>query len=970
MPTIMTSGEARKAYIVADGTSLYDFMLQQNPQTGNFEAPTVAVYRGKPVMRVDWATTVLNGNDVAVFVTLPMKGGGGSNPLASVLQLALIAAAAVATSYIGGVGGALVGAAILGGGSMLVGALSGNNGLSMGQYDAANNEAASPTYSLNASTNIARLYQPLPKLYGTIQFLPDVIATPWSLYAENEMFLHQAFGCGVGYLEPHSIAFGDTVFWRDGHLVDDSAYAVDGEEYNFWANLELVAPNKGGGWTQGIAAASEYAATKKVRAVLFFPEGLYSWDHSDAREDNDGWGRGKWFIIEHSVTVDFEIREINSAGQPVSDWHSWCQHTVATTTRKDGAWIKIETGPVSFTVDLPEQTVYRRVEVRARRVTPATDTINAQERWIDSNGKVIRTEKRTRSDIHERVIWQSVSSTLAGIQVQWAEPGQPVTLFPDNVQISEAVGGQELKAPNQSGGWAGPFPVCPSGMTVNRIQNDLNFPKGIGYLDNKGKLSNYTIQWEFDCQRIDDKGNAIGPRVPLNYGNITEKTQTPQRRSLFNDVEPGRYQVWARRASNSPADTRTLDMMQWESLKGVVPGSLRYKQTVVAIRTRSSNTLSKASSERVKVIATRKLPVYDRMTKTWSAPVPTRSFAAAICHVCKAEYGARMTDSQIDLQTLWRLDEIVTAKGWTFDAWLDGPYSNFQLLTEICKAMLVIPQPAGPMLTFTMDAADRPVKHVFTPRDIVRGTLTIAYNNYDDDSPDDVQVTYLDEEASYAKRNVRAVLPTSESRQPSEQQPIGIVKREHAHAYGVHLSAGNRFRRISVNFETEGIGRLLSNGDVVSIQHPRLRDSDSGEVKDWNESALVLEVDHTPKFSTPEAYLHLTRPNGSPWGPVKIAWAENGLIKLDAEDFAAVLMQGNENPFPWLRNSARGVPTVWTIMEAREFTRRRWIIDTIKPTGPYRYAFTVTNDDPRVYDQHIPVPPWGGIVPSLQEIKS
>lgn len=63
-----------------------------------------------------------------------------------------------------------------------------------------------PTFSLNASTNIAQLYQPLSRLFGRIQFLA-VIITPWSLYAENEILIRPAFGCGVARLDPHNRAF-------------------------------------------------------------------------------------------------------------------------------------------------------------------------------------------------------------------------------------------------------------------------------------------------------------------------------------------------------------------------------------------------------------------------------------------------------------------------------------------------------------------------------------------------------------------------------------------------------------------------------------------------------------------------------------------------------------------------------------------------------------------------------------------
>ncbi len=553
------------------------------------------------------------------------------------------------------------------------------------------------------------------------------------------------------------------------------------------------------------------------------------------------------------------------------------------------------------------------------------------------------------------------------IKVEIVKPGGSVTLFPDNIETSIAVSGQELIAPNaENHAVLGPFPVCPPGSTTNRILCDFTMPRGCGRFSDKGDLENFEVYWRIEYQRIDDFGNTIGGWSTLDNGGINMSTQTPQRRTIAVDVAEGRYQARCVRTSKTTGDSRTLDEIRWEALRAMLPGTLSYPQTCVALRLKATNKLSQSAAQNFFSLQTRRLPVYNPDTKTWSAEQPTRGFAAAVCAVAKASWGGRMSDSGIDLDGLWRLDKIVEAKGWHFDAAIDGPYSVWQLIVEICAAVRVIPRPSGSKLTFVMDGPDRPVRHLFTPHDIIRNSFKPRWNTFDEGTPDDVNVTYLDEDAGYAKRDVRAVLPASESREPAQRHPIGIVNRKHAHAYGMHLAACNRYRRVGAEFQTEAIGRLLNVGDVVAINHPRLRSSACGQLTDWNEQTLVLRLDKEVKSANKdeERYLTLTDPQGRVWGPVKLDTLTNegepgqtALAKIDAKDYAALIMQGFDSPFEWVSRGYDRQPTVWTLQTGREISGR-YLIEKITPVDMYRHTIQVVRDDPRVYSVNVACPIW------------
>ncbi|MFT4301690.1 MAG: phage tail protein [Desulfovibrio sp.] len=449
---------------------------------------------------------------------------------------------------------------------------------------------------------------------------------------------------------------------------------------------------------------------------------------------------------------------------------------------------------------------------------------------------------------------------------------------------------------------------------------------------------------------------------------------TAIRRTFDLAFAPGRYEVRGRRTSDSTAaDGRTMDVVQWESAKAFLPGSLSYDQSGVAVKIQSTNALSQNAANKFSVIQTRKLPLYDRAAQAWTAPQPTRSYAAAMSHIIKAEYGGNRRDKQIDLDVLWGvIQPELSKRSWNFDCWIDGPYDVWQLIVELSQAYLVMPRLHGTVVSFSFDRPNRPVRHEFTPYNIVRGSFQPSWGTYSDQSPDDVQVSYLDEDAGFASRDVRAVLPESEGRKPAQKTYLGIVNRNHAHKIGLAYAARNRYRRLSWEFETEGMGRLLNVGDVVSLSHPRLRDTAYGQVCGWREDTLTILT--TGKIRTENAegnlYVSLTRRDGAPWGPVKLSNWSTSSMTFDPEDYALLITQGQGSPFDWLTGGEDRQATVWTLHAAREYSRRA-IIKNVVPVSLYRHKIVCMNDHPGIDDfMSIATPPWEhrSALPETQEL--
>lgn len=767
----------KREYQCEAGRSIQEIVLELNPDTGEWEAPTVCFKDGAPLGRDQWAAARVAAGEVVVFRSLPM-GGGGSNPLKILLGIAIMVAAVwtgglaagLVTGFAGAAAGQVVGGLVTAAIMSLAGGILKTPALPSGHSGAG--DSASPTYSVGAANNPARLGQVIGESFGRMKIVPDRVANAYSLYINNEHYLHQVFGLGRGLVDVESMSFGDSVFWT-GEGGVDSAYDVD---------------------------------------------------------------------------------------------------------------------------------------------------------------------------------------------VQFREPGEAVTLFPDNVETSGEVSGQQLHAPNQPEypGWTGPFSANPPGTLADRIIINLSLPQGLYYVNNKGGRSNLSISYTFEYQRLDDYGAPLSGWAVLASETLTMATPTAQRRTLDVPVTSGRYQVRARRTNDVTLNGRAVHGLMWESLQAFLPGTLCYNQSVVAIRTRATNTLSQQAANAVSVIQTRKLPVWNPDTRRWSEPVATRSFAAAVAWMLRCDWGGRLADSKIDLEGLWRLDqEKIAARGWTFDGYYDGSYSVWQLVNEAAKPFRVVPRINSGLVTFIFDEPGRPARHRFTTADIVRGTFGVTYHTYSANTPDDVIITYLDEAAGFQTRDVRVTLPNSEGRTPATLEYIGLVNRDQAFQAGLFLAACNRHRRLAPEFQTEGAGRLISAGDVCTVTHPFLTPAQCGTVVDWQEGALALDLGTAPLVPDGGAlYLSLDGPGGEPWGPCRLGLADGAVVTLDPADYASLLVQGRGNPFEWLADDRAGAGTAWVLHTAREYEGRA-IVTAVVPVDRFHYRLELVNDATEVESYAgLPTPPW------------
>ena len=134
------------------------------------------------------------------------------NPLRAILSLALLAFAPWAAGAILGTTTALAGATFLGkvisAGIVFAGQALINAALPLPRPPVL--PQASPTYTIGAQGNQARIEQAIPVQYGRLLAWPDFAAQPYTEFAGNEQYLYQLLCLGAGEYDIEEIRIEDT----------------------------------------------------------------------------------------------------------------------------------------------------------------------------------------------------------------------------------------------------------------------------------------------------------------------------------------------------------------------------------------------------------------------------------------------------------------------------------------------------------------------------------------------------------------------------------------------------------------------------------------------------------------------------------------------------------------------------------------------------------------------------------------
>lgn len=557
------------------------------------------------------------------------------------------------------------------------------------------------------------------------------------------------------------------------------------------------------------------------------------------------------------------------------------------------------------------------------------------------------------------------------VNLEVIDPYGYTNLFPGNVTTSVEVVGQELETGNTIGG----FVANPAGTVTTTIGLDFIATQGLFYAKDDGSLSAVSVKVQPEARLIDDEGNPLGAWFflgPLTWvpdrtarsnrlfvdasdgetlfnrstGRVTAvetgawedyhiysaATATPQRYSEKYVVPSGRYEVRVTRLDTKQTDTRYGHTFTWAGLRAYSPDDRTYGDvTIVGIRMQATSQLSGLSSRKIKVISTRKLPIWDG--SYWSAPTATTSIAWAYTYICK-QYG--LTDSQIDLSNVLSLNSVWASRGDECNGRIDSFISFWDAITKVLSAGRAKPyMQAGVVRVFRDQPATIPVA-MFSMRNIVKNSLTVDYLMPTTDTADAVDVGYFDR-VTWSDKRVRATLPGSTAEKPAKIETSFVTSRSQAYREGMYQAGCNRYRRKSVKFKTEMEGFIPSFGDLIVIQHDMPAWGQAGEVVAWDGDRTITLSEPRLEWGSGNHYVGLRRLDGTIFGPtlVTLGSAANKLVLGQAPDFTVNVGGVGERT-----HYSFGWGETWGL-KAR--------VLSVKPSGLYSVDIEAINEDSNVH---------------------
>lgn len=478
------------------------------------------------------------------------------------------------------------------------------------------------------------------------------------------------------------------------------------------------------------------------------------------------------------------------------------------------------------------------------------------------------------ADIDEVRFGDTPISAYEAVQTETITGGGTPTLFETNVYPAPDVSGVVLEAPNDlstgSNGVAGPFAVCPPGRTTNRIGVDINFPQGLYVANTSGGFNSLGVQWRVDARPVDEAGAVIGPETLVAIENFSASggsTLNSLGAGVVRNFRGGAFRVgqfttplsvsyrytmptaqrWAitvRRLDNRDMSASAGHQIAWTGLKGFLGTPALSNLTALALRLKATNQLNDQTFRRVSVLATRRLPLYDIATSTWSAPQRTSSIAAALSSVLMdTETGGRLTARSFDAATLWQLDQVWATRGDRFNGIFDKSATLWDAVEKITTVGRTKAYHQGGVIRFHRDRPQTLPVQAFSTQNMTAGSFEVEYRlPAPDDAPDGVEVEYFDRRTwkpATVTVDMSGVEVAYGSRSnPAREQLFGITDRAHAVREAAYIALANR-RRIFPVFDTEMEGLIVSYGDLITIQHDVPRWGASGQVYEWDQATLT-----------------------------------------------------------------------------------------------------------------------------------
>ncbi len=339
----------RVDYLVPEGLTLSEILDMVQPD------PVLMVYAhvfigDDLILREFWSNIRPKAGTTITIRVVPVGGGGGKNPLRTILMIAVMAASFILGPGLGTmifqslplIGGlplglsfgiastlsGILGSAIIGiAGNLLVNLIAPVRSSSAAGLSAGGSVRDSPTLFIEAARNSPRIFGPVPAVLGTHRQVPPLGALSYTEIVGHDQYLRVLVVWGYGPLKIENITIGDTPIgvFDEVQIETLEGRPADAALTLFTDSVDqldlTIALTQAGGWQQRTSGIN----ADELSVDVGFPRGLVAFNDQGKR-------------LDRTVVLQIQYRKVGDS--------TWLTPSFTTKT-VDDSWVSGDT--ITFT---------------------------------------------------------------------------------------------------------------------------------------------------------------------------------------------------------------------------------------------------------------------------------------------------------------------------------------------------------------------------------------------------------------------------------------------------------------------------------------------------------------------------------------------------------------------------------------------------------------------------------------------
>ena len=477
------------------------------------------------------------------------------------------------------------------------------------------------------------------------------------------------------------------------------------------------------------------------------------------------------------------------------------------------------------------------------------------------------------------------------------------------------------------GQFSGPFFACPENEITDCIWIDFNLPQGMGELNDDGDFETKSVSILVQYRA---EGETSWTSVTKTFtGATNDQLAETMKIVLPSSMRP---EVQVKRTTAAEDNTRVYDKVEWSGLKSELPTVTSYPDvTTIAIKIRGTNALARSAENKFNLIATRKLPIWQHDTQTWSSPIATQDIVPMFAHVIK---DVGHSDEQLDFNELNRLNTTWQTRNDTFNAVFDKASTLFDVLKRVLAVGFAEPTLDYGKIIPVRDEPRTVFEQMYQPQNMLKGGLSQNIKFIDDDEIDGVEIEYFSE-FTWKSETILCTLPGDSAIKPERVRAFGITDRDKAYQFGMRKRRIKRYRRTQYSFRTEMDALNSRYLSYCALADDIPGYSQTGQLLAVNGTTLTLDQPLT--WGSGTHFIAIRKPDGTLSGVY---------IATKGSDFDQVVINQLLDFTPSFNGSLE--PPFFMFGEAERWSYPALITD-INPSGTDTVSVRAANYDERVY---------------------